>query len=114
MIVDFEHRKIAKASTPANLWRGRSGALHPFVAEPLDSFGLDPSVLHVIAGGPLVLWVGSATDIVADASSRARFRLAMSCADRVFAVAAPTDEVARATMIWDLEGAEPCGALSAA
>ena len=56
----------------------------------------------------------SAADLVADPVSRARFRLAMDCADRVFQVDARADEVERLTIIWDLEAAEPSTGLNAA
>ena len=49
-----------------------------------------------------------------DPVSRARFRLAMDCADRVFQVEAKADEVERLTIIWDLEAAEPSLGLNAA
>jgi hypothetical protein len=62
----------------------------------------------------MVLWVGAAADLVADPVSRARFRLAMDCADRVFHVEAQANEVERLTIIWDLEAAEPAIGLSAA
>ena len=114
MIVDFERHTVGRSPSRATLWRGRTGSLHALLAERIDNFALNASTLHMVASGPVVLWVGSAADLVADAASRARFRLALSCGDRVFAVDAPADEVARATLIWDLEGAEPSGALSAA
>lgn len=94
-------------------WQGKSGRAYALVAERFESFALVPGNLYVVASGSLVLWVGSADDVVNDQQSRARFRLAMDCADRVFRLAAPADEVARMTVIWDLEGAEPA-ALSAA
>lgn len=95
-------------------WRGRSGrfyALHPV---RLDSFTLDSNELFLIARGGLVLWAGSGEDVVGDAQSRARFRLALTCADRVFQVEASDDDVERMTVVWDLEGATPVAGLSAA
>ncbi len=53
------------------------------------------------------MWVGSAHDVINDAASRARFRLALEAADRAFAVDADDDDLSRMTMVWDLEGAEP-------
>ncbi len=60
------------------------------------------------------MWVGSAHDVIHDAASRARFRLALEAADRAFLVETDADEISRATTVWDLEGAEPVTGLSAA
>jgi hypothetical protein len=95
-------------------WRGRSGRDYQLVGQTLDRFALEEDELYLIAKGRLVLWVGSSDDLVADSTSRSRFRLALDCADRVFRVETPGDELARITTIWDLEGAEPASALSAA
>jgi hypothetical protein len=88
-------------------WRGRSG--RPYALDPLrlDSFRLVGDSLYLIAIGKHVLWVGSADELVADPQSRARFRLAMDCADRAYRIAGSFDPVARMTVVWDLEGAEP-------
>ena len=64
--------------------------------------------------GNLVLWAGSADDLIKDATSRSRFRLALDCADRAFLVGSSNDEVERLTTIWDLEGAEPVTGVVAA
>lgn len=95
-------------------WRGRSGRDYQLAGETLDHFALDDDELYLIAKGTLVLWVGSSGDLVADPASRSRFRLALDCADRVFRVEIPGDDLARMTTIWDLEGAEPMAELSAA
>jgi hypothetical protein len=95
-------------------WRGRSGQFYALTCERLEDFSLSTAALSVITSGSIVLWVGSATDVINDAMSRARFRLALDCADRVFSLPAPGDEVQRMTMIWDLEGAEPVSGRAAA
>ncbi|HEY4199026.1 MAG TPA: hypothetical protein VGM83_00550 [Devosiaceae bacterium] len=95
-------------------WRGKSGRAYPLTSEKFDDFALHSGELYVVANGDMVLWVGSDADIINDQSSRARFRLAIDCADRVFSLDAPSDEVARMTLVWDLEGAEPLNGLSAA
>ena len=94
-------------------WRGRSGRLYAMEPENLERFVLKTGELYVVALRELVLWVGSAEDLIADYQSRSRFRLAMDCADRVFRVDVVADEVARATVIWDLEGGEPEAEISA-
>jgi hypothetical protein len=100
-------------SRPVN-WRGRSGRYYALSPERLDDFMLRSNELYLIARGTLVLWAGSAEDIIADPQSRARFRLALAAADRVFHVEASEDDIERMTVIWDLEGATPVSGLSAA
>ncbi|MGV3650597.1 MAG: hypothetical protein ACO1OK_04185 [Devosia sp.] len=73
----------------------------------LESFRLEDGVVHVLARGPLVVWAGTLADVVGDAESRARFRLALDCADRALRVAGTIDPQDRLTLVWDLEGAEP-------
>ncbi len=95
-------------------WRGRSGRLYALTPERLDDFALASNDLYLIARGNLVLWAGSAQDVINDAPSRARFRLALDCADRVFNVDAGETDLERMTVVWDLEGAEPVVGLTAA
>lgn len=95
-------------------WRGRSGRFYPLVPLRLHDFSLHDGELYLVALGNHVLWAGSADDIVKDATSRARFRLALDCADRAYLVGSSGDEVERLTTIWDLEGAEPVTGVVAA
>ena len=95
-------------------WRGRSGRLYALSPEHLEDFALRNNDLFLIARGSLVLWAGAADDVIHDPQSRARFRLALDCADRVFHVDAGADQVERMTTVWDLEGAEPVAGLTAA
>jgi len=103
----------AASAHPVN-WRGRSGRFYALEQQRLESFSFHGDELYLIALGPHVLWAGGAADLVEDAMSRARFRLAMDCADRVFRVETSTDPVERLTVIWDLEAAEPIIGLNAA
>ena len=98
---------------PVN-WRGRSGRFYALEPLRLQDFSFAGDELYLIALGHHVLWVGGSADLIEDAVSRARFRLAMDCADRVFHVEASPDAVERLTVVWDLEGAEPVLGLSAA
>jgi hypothetical protein len=108
-------RRFASQVLPRQVnWRGRSGRFYALIAERLDSFALTTTGLHMLARGGVPMWVGSAHDVIHDAASRARFRLALEAADRAFAVDAADDELARMTVVWDLEGAEPVSGLSAA
>jgi hypothetical protein len=100
-------------SRPVN-WRGRSGKFYALSPERLDDFMLLGNELYLIARGTLVLWAGSSEDIIADPQSRARFRLALAAADRVFHVEASADDIERMTVVWDLEGATPVSGLNAA
>jgi hypothetical protein len=95
-------------------WRGRSGHLYSLAPERLDTLSRADSGVHMLARGTVPLWVGSSLDVINDPPSRSRFRLALEAADRAFLVDAEADELNRMTMVWDLEGAEPVSALSAA
>ena len=95
-------------------WIGRSGRAYELVGESLDRFAMTEADLYLIAKGGHTLWVGSTADLVDDALSRSRFRLALDCADRVFRLASSGAGSERLNMIWDLEGAEPVQVLSAA
>lgn len=91
-------------------WQGRSGLRYRLAKEQLDSFVMHDADLYVVAKGSNVLWVGSADDLVADPASRARFRLALTCANAAFRLDAPSD---RNAAIWDLESAIPAGGAAA-
>lgn len=95
-------------------WRGRSGRFYALTPERLETFMLATQSLYLLARGTLPMWVGSAHDVIHDAESRSRFRLALATADRAFQVEAEGDQLSRATVVWDLEGAEPVTGLSAA
>jgi hypothetical protein len=94
-------------------WRGRSGRLYGMEPISFERFILNSGELYLVALREIVLWIGSAEDLISDYQSRSRFRLAMDCADRVFRVDVTTDVVERATVVWDLEGGEPLAELSA-
>ena len=76
--------------------------------------GLADGELYLLAAAHRVLWVGTLDEIVAEALARSQFRLALGAADSAFRVAAPTNEIERMTLVWDLEGAEPATGLSLA
>lgn len=95
-------------------WRGRSGRFYALAPEPLDSFVLEPDRLYLLARGGVPMWVGTAHDVIHDAPSRSRFRLALAAADRAFVVETEADELSTMTTVWDLEAAEPVTGLSAA
>lgn len=114
MMILAERRLTAQAPLRQVNWRGRSGRFYALVQERLDAFALTTSGLYLLARGTVPMWVGTADDVINDAQSRARFRLALEAADRAFLVESPGDELSRMTTVWDLEGAEPVTGLSAA
>ena len=98
---------------PVN-WRGRSGRYYALEALRLDDFSFTRDELYLIALGNHVLWAGGSADLIEDAVSRARFRLAMDCADRAFEVEGVDDPAVRLATLWDLENAEAAPGRSAA
>lgn len=112
-------QSIIGAVPPAGLarpthWQGRSGRHFDLVGESLDHFSMTEADLYLLAQGSHTLWVGTLAELVADPASRSRFRLALTCADRVFHLPAPMDPAERLRLIWDLEGAEPARSAQAA
>jgi hypothetical protein len=114
MVPTLDRTLLETASQHPVNWRGRSGRFYALEPLALDAFTFRGDELYLVALGHHVLWAGAASDLVEDAVSRARFRLAMDCADRAFRVEASPDAVERLTVVWDLEGAEPVLGLSAA
>jgi hypothetical protein len=114
MMIHAERRFTVQMPVRQVNWRGRSGRFYALIPERLDSFALTTSGLYMLARGTVPVWVGSAHDVINDAPSRARFRLALEAADRAFLVEIEDDELSRMTTVWDLEGAEPVSGLSAA
>ena len=107
-------RKVQPLPLRAVNWRGRSGRCYALAPLRLSDFSVSDGELYLLALGSHVLWAGSAQDLIGDSTSRARFRLALDCADRAFQVGAGRDAVERLTTIWDLEGAEPIASVAAA
>lgn len=114
MMILAERRFLAQAPVRQVNWRGRSGRFYALTSERMDTFALTTDGLYMLARGTVPVWVGSADDVINDAQSRSRFRLALEAADRAFIVDSATDELSRMTTVWDLEGAEPVTGLSAA
>lgn len=88
-------------------WRGRSGRMYSLMPLRLHDFALEADGVYVLARGTLVLWAGSSAEVIEEAESRSRFRLALTCADRAFRLDATESGVERMTIVWDLEGAGP-------
>lgn len=91
-------------------WQGRSGRIYGLSPESLDGFSMNQGELYLIAKGGNALWVGSTDDLISEPMSRARFRLALDCADRVFRLALADEQENRLATIIDIEGAAPLAA----
>lgn len=114
MVPTLDRMLLRNATAHPVNWRGRSGRFYALEQLRLEDFSFKGEELYLIALGHHVMWAGGASDLVEDYVSRARFRLAMDCADRVFHVETSADAIERLTVVWDLEGAEPVIGLSAA
>lgn len=93
-------------------WRGQSGRNYPLVEQELESFGLQDNGLYLIAKGLDALWIGTATDIIEDQASRARFRDALKRASSVLRLTPPEDDIERMKMVCDIEAGGLAGALT--
>jgi hypothetical protein len=96
------------------LWTGRSGRRYVLTAVELDGFALHEGQLYALASDGTIRWAGTSEDIIADHASRARFREALDAHSSIMTITAPTDELARMTLVWDLEGTHARPNLSAA
>lgn len=91
-------------------WQGRSGAHYALIEESLDSFVMNETDLYLVTDGHHVLWIGSASELISDANSRASFRKALGAATGALRLEAPLD---RNAAIWDLEGGLISGTIAA-
>jgi len=98
---------MGEAANRPVIWLGRSGRAYEMASENLADFIMALDTLYLIAKGRNVLWVGSTNELIGDPSSRARFRLALGCADRIFRLDGASDDAGRLSAIWDLEGGAP-------
>lgn len=93
--------RIEQETGAVTHWLGRSGRDYGLVAENLASFTLNAAALYVLAKGSIIAWAGTAEDLVADTTCRAKFRLALESATEAFSMACPDNPQA---IIWDLVG----------
>ena len=106
MVVAARFEDLQHAAQATN-WRGRSGRFYGLVPLAMSDFSLDGPDVYLLARGSHVLWVGTAAEVIGDATRRAHFRLALREAKSAFRIAAPGNEIDRMTLAWDLEGGEP-------
>jgi hypothetical protein len=88
-------------------WKGMSGETYRLEIQNLRTFILKGADIYLITLNDTVLWVGCGLDLVAEPSSRLRFRKALARADGVFRLARPEADEKRLTIMADLEGAVP-------
>ncbi len=86
------------------LWTGKSGRRYVLTSVIGEGFAFVAGHLYILAESGMVRWVGVAEDLIADQSSRARFRSALADGATVMSLPAPGDDLARMTLAWDLEG----------
>lgn len=96
------------------LWTGRSGRRYVLTAVGLEGFALEEGQLYALASDGTIRWAGISDDLIADHASRARFRAALGEDTTIMTLPAPADELARMTLVWDLEGTHARPTLSAA
>lgn len=101
-----------ETSERAVSWRGRSGHSYAMVEERMDSFSLTDNALFVLVADNIPCWVGTATDVIEDSSSRARFRAALKACSSVFKLdVSLLDDVKRVATAWDVENGHVAGNL---
>ena len=83
-------------------WTGQSGRQYRLLPESFSGFQLRDGTVHVLVSGMTALWAGSASDVVADPQSRARFRAAMESDVAVYRLEPTPDEDSRSTIAWDI------------
>lgn len=104
MTIESVNDSVAMFEPGSVLWTGRSGRRYTMSMADTDTSSLQPARLYVLAGESVIRWVGTAEDLIADQTSRARFRAAVSEGAQMLSLSTPVDDLARMTLIWDLEG----------
>lgn len=86
------------------MWIGRSG--RRYVLKPVFEQGhvLVEGALYVLVDDNVIVWVGTAQNLIEDQASRARFRRSAGEGAVLFSLPAPDEELACMTLAWDLEG----------
>jgi hypothetical protein len=115
--LSYEAKLLVQDSTIEplrTLWTGRSGRRYVLTAVDLEGFALRDGQLYALASGGTIRWAGISDDLITDHVSRTRFRTALSNGATIMSLPAPADELARMTLVWDLEGTNARPNLSAA
>lgn len=115
MMYDEKTRTVAHgAEGAAVLWTGRSGRRYMMTHVIGEGIALVPARLYALAEDGVIRWAGTAEDLIADQSSRARFRRSAANGAQMLSLPAPQDELGRMTLVWDLEGTRNLPGRSAA
>lgn len=96
------------------LWTGRSGRRYVLTAVEAEGFALREGQLYVLCDHGTIRWAGVSEDLVIDHTSRARFRTALAAGASILTLPAPGNDLARMTLVWDLEGTHATVGRSAA
>lgn len=86
------------------LWTGRSGQRYVLTTVQPEGFALREGQLYVLSNHGTIRWAGISEDLITDHASRARFRAALGEGASILTLPAPGDDLARMTLVWDLEG----------
>src|SRR5690554_4732959 len=99
-------RQATDMGAPAAVvvWTGRSGRRYPLLRESEAGAALAPGRLYALEAEEAIRWAGTAEDLIADSTSRTRFRRLMAAGARLLSLVAPADPLAVMTLVWDLEG----------
>ncbi|MCD7061292.1 hypothetical protein [Pelagibacterium xiamenense] len=92
------------AESQVVLWTGRSGRRYTMMRERGDAVAMAPAKIYLLSVGDVIRWAGTAGDLIDDHASRARFRQASARGAQMLSMPAPEDELARMTLVWDLDG----------
>lgn len=114
MTEDSKFDYVQPFEAGAILWTGRSGRRYTMTRVNGDDLSLRPARLYVLAEEGVIRWAGTADDLIADQSSRARFRNAVAEGAQMLSMPAPEDDLARMTLVWDLDGTRRLAGRSAA
>ena len=79
-----------------------------------EGFALREGQLYVLCDHGTIRWAGVSEDLVIDHTSRARFRTALAAGASILTLPAPGNDLARMTLVWDLEGTHAAVGRSAA
>lgn len=85
------------------LWKGRSGKRYHLANVDMRA-RMQPGHLYALAGDGVILWAGTAQDLLADPVSRARFRREQTASTAMLSMPADGDLLDIMTIAWDLEG----------
>lgn len=94
-------------STPApSVWQGRSGKRYDLSRVDIRA-PMQAGALYALATDGIIVWAGTAQDLLIDPVSRDRFRREQTAASLMLSMPADGDPLDIMTIAWDLEGSHP-------